>query len=417
MDFVGFKPTLSTVLLSGTLLRLALTIYGMWQDANFAFKYTDVDYFVYTDASRQIYDGNSPFSRATYRYTPLLAYSMLPTITWFFEFGKLVFVAVDIAIGFFIYKILTTRGFGEDTAIFYTAVWIFNPIAVTISTRGNADPIIGLLCVLALFALMKKRIVLSALLYGLAVHFKIYPIVYAPAFLKLLDARHYRVGNAEHRSVFTKVGLNRERILFALVSGALFLVLGCTFYWSYGYEFLYETYLYHLIRRDNRHNFSVYFYDLYLSYSTDGWFNNGLMAFLPQFGLIFSAGYKYGRDMPFAMFLCTYVFVVFNKVCTAQYFLWYVCLMPLVLPSTKLRFKWTGLQMLLAWGSAEVYWLLCAKALELDGQNVFLQLWIASFLFFSVNVWIICQFICSYVPRPIFEQGKLNTTIAEDKRE
>ena len=47
-------PTVSLLLVS-FLIRLILVVYSSWQDRNFDVKYTDVDYFVFTDAARYIY--------------------------------------------------------------------------------------------------------------------------------------------------------------------------------------------------------------------------------------------------------------------------------------------------------------------------------------------------------------------------
>jgi hypothetical protein len=47
-------------------------------------------------------------------------------------------------------------------------------------------------------------------------------------------------------------------------------------------QFVYETYLYHLVRKDNRHNFSVYFYHLYLRFELPSAGATSLLAFVPQ---------------------------------------------------------------------------------------------------------------------------------------
>ena len=62
-------------------------------------------------------------------------------------------------------------------------VQALNPVVINVSTRGNAESIICALVLATLCAVLERRRTLAAILFGLAVHVKIYPIVYGAALL------------------------------------------------------------------------------------------------------------------------------------------------------------------------------------------------------------------------------------------
>ena len=65
------------------------------------------------------------------------------------------------------------------------------------------------------------------------------------------------------------------------MSSLTFASLTYIFYLKYGYEFLYEGYLYHFIRKDNRHNYSVYWYMIYQMYDTQSSKVMAILTFVP----------------------------------------------------------------------------------------------------------------------------------------
>jgi len=139
----------SAVFISAFLLRAILLVYGIYQDSVSALKYTDIDYYVFTDAARAVSVQSSPYDRATYRYTPLLAWILLPT-TWgglWFHFGKALFALSDLIAGWLILTLLEKRGLDKQYALKYASVWLLNPMVANISTRGSSE---GLLCVLVM---------------------------------------------------------------------------------------------------------------------------------------------------------------------------------------------------------------------------------------------------------------------------
>jgi len=126
------------------------------------------------------------------------------------------------------------------------------------------------------------------------------------------------------------------------------------------------------------------------SESTATWMS--LAAFAPQAAavLILSWRFRAGDDLALGLFLLTYAFVTFNKVVTSQYFMWYISWLPLC--AHRLNFgASTGRAMAAAWFGAQGLWLAAAYLLEFCSWNVFVHVWLASLLFFSVNVFIMCR--------------------------
>jgi len=139
---------------------------------------------------------------------------------------------------------------------------------------------------------------------------------------------------AGQQSLFKSLSSNfftKNRITFTLVSALTFVGFTGLFYWIYGYEYLYESLLYHFVRRDNRHNYSVYFMMIYQSYDTAASGFLSILAFLPQWLVIIAAGLAFYQDLFLALVIQTWCFVAFNKVVTEQYFLWYLSLLPFIM--------------------------------------------------------------------------------------
>ena len=148
------------------------------------------------------FQGQSPYQRATYRYTPLLAWLLQGNIYVFESFGKLLFAACDILAGYIIYQYCMIKNSGNTKqAVICASVWLFNPLSVTVSTRGNAESLMAILVLFTLLLLARSgytSILLSAVTYGLSVHMKIYPGTYALALY--LHINEYKVTNRSHES-------------------------------------------------------------------------------------------------------------------------------------------------------------------------------------------------------------------------
>lgn len=486
--------------------------------------YADIDYSVFSDGAKHLINFESPYNRETYRYTPLLALLVIPNHIININFGKVLFVLIDLGNGFLIEILLNLQNFnrkkrlekklakktntnlnssrtiteestisGSDTRgessntlnvenyyekfkqiaeilkkiidnpfAGYSLFYLYNPFVISISTRGSSDCLI-IFFILAMLVFLELEIYsIAGFLYGFAVHFKIYPIIYSPAIYLFIITRKSKLfrskvstrENSEFESdtaslksfnsnnnknsfslfsfffkfftleyylnftysifsnSFSLIGTiyNRFKIIlyyffkyifnlkvitfFSFAMITFFGLLGF-FYILFGWKFLYEYLIYHVVRKDHRHNYSLFSYLMYIVYTSKLGKIFSLLAFLPQGILVLFCSMFLFNDLNLCLMIVTWVFVTFNKVVTAQYFLWYISLIPLIMPFNKMfkKKKTKCLIMFTIWLIFEVYWNSLSHNLEIKGVNQFLEIWVLNIVFFLINSIIISQIV------------------------
>jgi phosphatidylinositol glycan class M len=446
-------------------IRLAMVLISEILYTQYNFVYTDIDYHVFNDAAKHMINFESPFNRETYRYTPLLALMMIPNHLININVGKILFCFTDVLVGLCIEILLLiqrkNKGKEEtppDEKIIYTKnifqtiysyidnpfayvslLYLYNPLTINICTRGSADCIITLLVLLTLIFIELGLFPIAGIIYGLAIHFKIYPLIYAPAlYMYLIYKEHVKRENinlqinqerVEVREevvqanesivsiIYRKlISLNKQMIshvwqvikfilkyflhykalIFALLTISVFAGLFFFFYILFGNKFAYEYFFYHLVRKDHRHNYSIFYYLIYLTYNWSLSNLLSLITFVPQITMIILSTLLLFTDINNCLLILTMIFVTFNKVVTAQYFLWYISLLPLIAPYNNLfkGRKILGVFLFIVWLFFELLWNNFSHRLEVKGQNLFLEIWGINVIFFLINCTVISQILC-----------------------
>ncbi|CAH8479587.1 unnamed protein product [Schistosoma turkestanicum] len=414
--------------------------------------------------------------------------------------GKFIFIMADLICGYLQYKIIQHKTFVDNVPNSNTVVinqnkkiqpnsissntnqlalylvsfsWLFNPVTAIVSTRGNADSLQSCFVLACLWCILKHRIIAAGFLYGLCIHLRIYPIIYAPSiylWLMMIEMRHDKDNPKQ-----SKLSTQSQSILFSMIFKlptrnhfifgiscllSLVILTGLGYLYFGGMLFLQQAYFYHFTRSDFKHNFAPHFLSVYLLsgqkwiaekqtlpiYNLRQWLNNAwndfstLLAYwgntdnvgysyliwdlllknlgapdvlerlfnvtsiIPCIILIPCLSFKLYSNMSLCWFVLTYMFVTFNRVCTVQYFLWILCLLPVALADIRLPLNispyYAVVQNLMLWFGSQGIWLASAYALEmctLQGAMlnhiIWIFVWIASLNFFACNIFILYRLI------------------------
>ncbi len=363
----------------GLAVRVLLMCWGVVQDRLFRVRYTDVDYLVFSDAAHLVSLGGSPYDRATYRYSPLMAYLLLPNELFGPLFGKALLVGCDMITAIVLRQCCALVGYDEGSAKWRVSLaYLLNPLIINITTRGNAETVTILLLSLSLLGLLRGKRgdhVMSAICLGIATHVRLFPALNGlPIALFLL---------LQTRSVLPVVR-------YGVLSVSVAVAASWVAYLACGVAYLDNALFYHAVRSDHRHSLSLAYPSLYLAPSF------GPLLVLPQLLLslvptIMLFGFSRQSaevKLVSSIALQTAVAVASARVLTVQYFAWWIPIVGLM-PNCRPR-----LGAIFLWVVALALWLGVAYCLEFLGSSWAIRaLQICGSLFFLAQMNLFASFV------------------------
>ena len=269
-------------------VRVLFLLWSNLQDECFEVPYTDIDYFVVSDASgmlnldlsystgghvrmrslmnqylyhvppitNQVHgQGDLPLGRTTYRYSPFVAIFLLGNYHTFI--GKISFITGDIITGWLVQRPLDSLGCPEKVRFVSTVVWMLNPYTITMATRGSFESITSALLVGVLHSVLENQVVIAAILYGIVTHLRIYPIIFSIPFAFFFFGENKKNAFGVQDSMWWCGNRRDSRCLYSLISrgagtktkeiwqfficcvfASLFVLLAFANYFIYGFDFL-----------------------------------------------------------------------------------------------------------------------------------------------------------------------------------
>ncbi|XP_055692031.1 GPI mannosyltransferase 1 [Lutzomyia longipalpis] len=432
------KVSFEAHLVLNFVLRLILILYGDFMDQHSEVPFTDIDYKVITVGAKHVLDGRSPYKSHTYRYSPLLAYLVIPNHLLQRNCGKIIFVFFDLAVGVLIRSIVNNeyriiyhknaqvmlealpvgqrkgaKGRMEEAvetvlrkkkskmAELCAYLWLYNPLTMVIATRGNGDAIASFLILMALYFVQKPRLsvfncILAGIFHAIAIHFRLFPIAFSLPYYLSVSGKSFKTTKEILGGILSPN--TRQVALVVATVGTLVSITGI-FYTMYGQEFLQETYLYHLTRKDVRHNFSVFFYMQYLRANVPGSVLDKIFTTTPGLLVLLALSLTFGskrQTLSFCLFAQAFTMVTFNSVVTSQYFVWFLALLPISAKNVSRMGAKSAIAYTVLWFLAQAAWLLSAYLLEFKGWNTFEFIWLQGLMFFTVNIFILQRLIVNY---------------------